>query len=383
MSRLFNLCLTLHHSYQGLTREEHLVFSHIDAAGNQGLWTRTLQKRLQAHAKVLERTYKSLEQKGKIKGMKSVKHPTRKMYIVAGLQPSEDATGGAWFHDGNLDQGSIDGVAMWAEKYISDQSWVAVKPNLQQAEQVEDTPTKGKGKSKAASIDDEQPRSISPEMHHREQKSKPKRPPTRYYPHPPGHHGYPTAAMITNEVNASGVIKGRLPVTAVTQLLEVMVYDDKLYKMYRELRSDEISLDSTTDQVAMYRCFKTPGQLEERFNTTGRLQSHSASTRKAARREVELEEVGRGGASEVPCLKCPAFDICGDGGPVNVVTCPYFDEWYLRTARADRDDDHPWADGEDFLKVGERRKQQRIDAITRPPPPVPIEIKTEAMDTTA
>ena len=302
--------------------------------------------------------------------MTSVKHPNRKMFIVAGLQPSEDATGGAWFDEGKLDQQLIDGVSFWAEKYISDRSWVAVKPSdHNEPAGLARTTAKGKGRSKSMHVDDDQPRSSSPELNYKEPKDtrgKPKQHSTFYVPHPPGHEGYPTAAQVTNDVNAANIASGiRLPVTAVAQLLEVMVYDEKLYKMKRPARSDEPGRDPDSEHITMYRCFKTPGELGEKVKLFEKLDSHSASTRKHARRQIELEDVGRGGASEVPCLRCPAFDLCGDGGPVNVVTCPYFDEWYLRTARADRDEGRPWADGEEFLKLGERKRQQRLEALTR------------------
>lgn len=326
-----------------------------------------LQKRLQAHAKVLEKTYHSLLQKGRIKKMTSVKHPNRKMFIVAGLQPSEDATGGAWFDEGKLDQQLIDGISLWAEKYISDRSWVAIKQPPGDVGAKSHVDIKGKGKSSSAQIDDDQPRSLSPEVNHKEQKSKPKPPRRTYVVHRPGYQRYPTAADVTNEVNATNITNGvRLPVTAIMQLLEVMVYDEKLYKIKRPpLRNDEPGRDPADDQVTMYRCYKTPEELEDNFKIFEKLSNPSAGVRKAARRQIELEDIGRGGASEVPCMRCPAFDLCGDGGPVNVVTCPYFDEWYLRTARADRDDGRAWAEGEDFLKAGERKKQRRLEALTR------------------
>ena len=344
------------------------MFSHIDAASNQGLWTRTLQKRLQAHTKVLDRTYKSLEFKGKIKTMKSVKHPTRKMYIVSGLQPSEDATGGAWFHDGKLDDSLIAGCTMFLEKRISDQSWVQVQPMTIQYEAPGAQPnTKGKGKLKASSIDDDEPRSLSPEVNHREPRIKQKRPAAEFVPYPPGHLGYSTVAGLTNDLNTSGMAKGiRLPTVAVSQLLDVMVYDEKIYKVKRSRRDDELVLDDDDGTVAMFRCYQTPGQLSERYHRDQREAGENSTERRAARRQNELEDLGQGGASEVPCLKCPAFDLCGDGGPVNVVTCPYFDEWFLRTARSDREVEQPWPGSEEFLRVGERKRQLRIDALSLP-----------------
>lgn len=316
---------------------------------------------------MLEKTYHSLLQKGRIKKMTSVKYPNRKMFIVAGLQPSEDATGGAWFDDGKLDEQLINGVSIWVEKHISDRSWRVVKRPADDVAQKTHIDVKGKGKSSSAQLDDEQPRSVSPEVSRKEHRSRPKPEPKTYAAHLPGYKLYPTASDVTNAINNSDLTSSaRLPLTAVVQLLEVMVYDEKLYKIQRPpLRSDEPGRDPETDQVVMYRSYKTPEQLNENFAIFEKLNSASATTRKAARREIELEDIGRGGASEVPCLRCPAFDLCGDGGPVNVVTCPYFDEWYLRTARADRDEGQAWPESDEFLKAGERKKQHRLEALTR------------------
>jgi hypothetical protein len=87
----------------------------------------------------------------------------------------------------------------------------------------------------------------------------------------------------------------------------------------------------------MYRSFKTPQDLYEENQLVTRTNSHKSEVKKAAMRQQQLEEVGPGGASEVPCMSCPVFDICDNGGPTNVRTCKYFDQWYLVLAEADRE----------------------------------------------
>ena len=47
--------------------------------------------------------FKNLENNRYIKSIKSVKHPTRKIYMLYNLQPSIDVTGGPWFTDSELD----------------------------------------------------------------------------------------------------------------------------------------------------------------------------------------------------------------------------------------------------------------------------------------
>jgi DNA-directed RNA polymerase III subunit RPC6 len=300
--------------------------------------------------------------------MKSVKNPTRKMYIVAGLQPAEDTTGGAWFDDGKLDSELIELVALWVEKYVSDRSWLVVRSADTQDTTSPDT--KSKGKRKTSHIDDDEPRSLSPEVNHKQPKPRHRSPPKTYAPHPPDYRDYPTADSIAKAIFTENVVAMRLPPTAVVQLLDVMVYDEKLYTLERSARSDEPGRNLETNTITMYRCFRTPADFDTQMAMSQRTGDTSSTVRRAARRHFEIEDLGRGGASEVPCLRCPAFDLCGDGGPVNVVTCPYFDEWYLGTARADRERGEPWAASEEFLKVGEKKKSLRIEALRHPPQPL-------------
>jgi DNA-directed RNA polymerase III subunit RPC6 len=322
-------------NYKDLSRDEKMVYSAIDSSGTKGLWTKTVKERLNIHAKVVERAFKSLEGKGLIEQMKDVKFPGRKMFIKRGLKPNEDATGGAWFTDGELDTLMIDMVATVIEKLIGDKSWVEEKPAPGPGPDEHLAPSspepkrkaphdgfdKGKGKQKIARTVDAGDIGLVPTL-----KSRPKpQPPVKSYVlHPPGYEGYPTLAEITNEINRRGVLqKGLLPQNAVSQLLEVMVYDDKLVKI---VTIADIDAPSKT----MFRTVKNPAQILAAAKLEQRLQSEDEGIRKAAMREKELEDIGEGGITEVPCLRCPVFDFCEEGGPVNPTTCVYFDDWFQK-----------------------------------------------------
>jgi len=42
----------------------------------------------------------------------------------------------------------------------------------------------------------------------------------------------------------------------------------------------------------------------------------------------QQREAGVGnGVSDAPCGRCPVFNLCEVGGPVNPENCVYFDEW--------------------------------------------------------
>ena len=335
---------------------------------------------------MLERTLKTLESKGIIRSMRNVKHPQRKMFIVAGLQPSEEATGGAWYTDGELDIALLTVIGDTIEEFVSRRSWVPIveetQPLTTGTNNKRKTPhdgfdVKGKGKAKIARIDDSQPRSESPEMKHKTPKHHKSHQRKTYVPQEPGFSGYPTLSDITHHINTSKVTTSVFPQNAILQLLEIMVYDDRLATIERAIRADEIPDDGKDDTVTMYRCYASPAAREKSKEMAHGFGSESSATRKAARRQFELEELGRGGTSEVPCIKCPAFEMCGDGGPVNVRTCPYFDEWYVKAAKADMGVD-PWPGGQEFIKDGEMKKDRRLKSL----PAVAVKVEEKAVDLT-
>lgn len=310
-----------------------MVYSSIDSAGTQGIWTKTIKAKSGVHAKVLDRVYKSLENRGLIKPMKSVKHPQRKMYIRAELTPSEEATGGTWFNDGRLDIGMIEAVTSAIEAYCSFQSWRIVEEDAdgpqsngmkrKQPDDGFDETGKGKGKKT--------------ENGRIETGGKQKHP--QYELHPPGYQGYPTLNDFSRELREKSITQLAIPNNAIQQVLDIMVYDEKLCRLSRLARLDEAPEDPNEDVVFMYRCLRNPfdlGQNRSRQRKIVEDQSYSAM------RSQELEDIGRGGFSEVPCMDCPVFDICGDGGPVNVKTCEYLQPWREKMERADMEAGDPW-----------------------------------------
>lgn len=328
-----------------------MVYALIEGVGTTGIWTKTIKARLGAHAKVLDRVYKSLEGRQLIKQMKSVKNPGRKMYILYGLQPSEEATGGAWFTEGRLDTEMIDAISGFVEQFCSRKSWREIVEDEDDDEDHSNTrkrkapddgfDTTGKGKGKAVRIQDEAPEegvSVKP--------TKPKQP--RYEPFEAEHTGYPTVRDVSREILNSNVMESgqALPETALAQLMDVMVWDDRLFKMYRPARTGEIPDIPGEGKVTMYRCFKSPNALREQ----ARLRKKIGEGSRSARRTQEIEDIGRGGTSEVPCFSCPVFDICGEGGPVNAETCVYFDDWFKQMEEADREADDPWPTARGHIK---------------------------------
>src|SRR5256885_9069858 len=120
--------------YKILSPDEALIYSHIESCGREGIWTKNLKNKVNIHQSVLNRCIKSLEGRNYIKAIKNVKYPTRKIYMLASLTPSEDITGGPWFTDSELDNEFISALLDAIEQFITSKSFyrntaVAEKPS--------------------------------------------------------------------------------------------------------------------------------------------------------------------------------------------------------------------------------------------------------------
>ncbi|KAH9962126.1 RNA polymerase Rpc34 subunit-domain-containing protein [Russula dissimulans] len=107
---------------KGLSGEESMVLGHIQAAASQGIWTKHLKAKTELHQTVIDRCLKSLVQKQLIKSVKGVKYPTRKIYMMAHLEPSVELTGGPWYTDNELDTEFIKLLCSACLRYIRERT---------------------------------------------------------------------------------------------------------------------------------------------------------------------------------------------------------------------------------------------------------------------
>lgn len=106
-----------------MSADEKLVYDNIANAGNSGIWTKTLKMRTNIHQTNLTKCIKALEGKNLIKAVKSVKFPTRKIYILSELQPSVEHSGGPWYTDNELDTEFIGVLLQSIHKCLQDRSY--------------------------------------------------------------------------------------------------------------------------------------------------------------------------------------------------------------------------------------------------------------------
>ncbi|RDB23303.1 putative DNA-directed RNA polymerase III subunit rpc6 [Hypsizygus marmoreus] len=106
-----------------LSGEENLVLGHIKASSTEGIWTKHLKAKTNLHQTIIDRCLKTLTQKRLIKRVPSVQHPTRKIYMLEGLEPSVALTGGPWYTDNELDTEFIQHLTDACLKFIRDISF--------------------------------------------------------------------------------------------------------------------------------------------------------------------------------------------------------------------------------------------------------------------
>ncbi|KAL6928345.1 hypothetical protein ACO0SA_003083 [Hanseniaspora valbyensis] len=86
-----------------MNQDEQLVYSHIEQSAREGIWIKTIKAKTNLHQHIVLKCLKNLESQRYIKSVKSVKFPSRKIFMLYNLQPSIEVTGGPWYTDGELD----------------------------------------------------------------------------------------------------------------------------------------------------------------------------------------------------------------------------------------------------------------------------------------
>ena len=284
--------------YKSLNGEEALVYNYIESAGREGIWTKMLRTRSNLHMTLMTRALKTLENKGYVKQIKSVKFPRRKTYMLASLQPSEDVTGGPFYTDGVLDEEFVHHMARWIERYIIARSWYyPPAPTTETTQPPSKTQKRKRGSEKHMPQKDR-----VEEIRNSALNSPAAKVSKTPLPFPPGYTGYPTLSELTTALNASGLsTEVNMNEVETKQLLDALVWDGRIERNrfghgYKATRKTALSAQR-----------HPKGAADGKARDEG-VESWSALT-------------------EAPCGKCPVRGICAEDGPVNARTCEYFAEW--------------------------------------------------------
>ncbi|KAH8596725.1 RNA polymerase Rpc34 [Bisporella sp. PMI_857] len=273
--------------YRSLNGEQRAVYGYIDESGQDGIWNKYLKQSSGLHEAVFNNIIKHLVAQKLIKDIKSVEHPTRKIYIKVGVEQSERSKGGAWYTDGVLDEALLAYVTHWLTQYIRNSSMYMSSDALKQlgGKQAEKPPREPKKGRKKGTVADE--RQI--------EDAKALRAAEIIYdgglmPMPAGYQEYPDLQELTEELLKAGLVKD--VVVEAKDLKEVL---------------DNMVLDDVIETVRL---------------------SNGGEGYKTARQS--LRPITRGPfniLTEAPCGRCPVFDFCEEGGPVGPSNCQYFQEW--------------------------------------------------------
>ncbi|KAK6344711.1 34-kDa subunit of RNA polymerase III (C) [Orbilia javanica] len=200
---------------RNLTPDEALVYQHIESSAREGIWSKILKTRTNLHPTVLTRCLKTLENHRYIKSIKSVKFPTRKIYMLWDLTPTIEVTGGPWFTDAELDADFINALLVAIERFVTSRSF----------------PKQRAGAGAAGVL----------------------------IPFEAGYTGYPTLSDITQWVKNSNLTEVELSEADIKALLEVLVYDGKLEKViggtaYKAVRRVEGAVKQGVTEAPCGRC---------------------------------------------------------------------------------------------------------------------------------
>jgi len=112
---------------KGLGVEDLLVYQVISQAGNTGIWTRDMRQRTNLPQGKINKTLKVLEERNLVKAVKSVQNASRKVYMLAILQPAKEITGGPWYGaDQQPDRAFIDAMRTVAAEFVGKHGPVSV-----------------------------------------------------------------------------------------------------------------------------------------------------------------------------------------------------------------------------------------------------------------
>lgn len=305
-----------------LNAEEKLIYSHVEDAHQKGVWLRELKKRVNLHSKAVDKMMSKLENAHLIKNVRNVRAPAQKTYMLYHLVPSDDVTGGSFFDAGDLDESLIEELSNLIVFHVRMQSWAETKPKKVKREaspiaisddnNSSDPAPDGianggqarKRKRATADIEDSAPPARKHRSHREEDDLE-----TDVYTqlaYVARSHPYPSAESIHNFITTTDAIRAskaaQLTVAEIQGVIDVLVWDSKLEKVPTGADGGVVGY-RTVRGVS----FRPPGYPDGDDGEEG-------------------DGVGNG-LTQAPCGRCPVFELCEEGGPVNAGSCVYWGEW--------------------------------------------------------
>ncbi|XP_061353416.1 uncharacterized protein LOC133298171 [Gastrolobium bilobum] len=86
-----------------LTNEERIVYNIIRAKKDMGIWSGDIKREMNLPETVFKKSLKLLQSKSLIKEVVNIRNKSRKLFMAAEFEPSNEITGGEWYSEGKLD----------------------------------------------------------------------------------------------------------------------------------------------------------------------------------------------------------------------------------------------------------------------------------------
>ena len=287
---------------RNLGRDETMIYEHIESSGTNGMWSKRIKDRTGIVQTAITKATKMLESRKLIKQFSNMKNPNQKTYILCHLDPGDGVRGGPWHSDTEYDMELIGVTADAVIRFIESKSWAKVYIKRERSVSPMDLPESRTGvpnkrqKRSEAEGDIEGVHSKS-----KRRQSQHSRVETQV-PYPASYQHYPTTDSILHFIKESGFIKTSvvLDVPYLQQLLDILTLDERIEKIGNGFRT--VRGVSGASEAMKNMIFGKP---------TGGLG----------------EETDGNGFTQSPCGRCPVFDLCEDGGPINARNCDYFQGW--------------------------------------------------------
>lgn len=284
-----------------LDKEEKMIYEVVEEAHTNGVWTKDIKKRLALAQNTITKALTKMEKSRLIKGIKNVKSPAQRTYMLYHLQPSEDVIGNSFYDAGDLDESFRDELMNLIVFHIRGNSWIELKKKSHRHEpssptlHADDLDSANKKRKRTSDIED-----IAQPTKYRSLPFDPERDFTQLV-HKAGTHNYPTADETLEFLRSTQAIKpakaALLTVQEIQGCIDVLCWDEKLEKVPRR---DGLGWGYRTVRGVTYKQPEFVSEYEYHPGT---------------------------GFTQAPCGRCPVFDLCHEDGPVNPRECVYFEEW--------------------------------------------------------
>ncbi|KAF2151676.1 RNA polymerase Rpc34 [Myriangium duriaei CBS 260.36] len=289
-----------------LSGDELMVYSHVESSGTNGAWTKNLKIKTGLVQTVINKVIKTLESKTLIKSVKNIKNPTQKSYILSHLDPGEDVRGGPWHTDGELDMEMIGITADMCVRFIESKSWVKGHIKVERHRSISPLPSLSDNPDSGGSAGTKRKRTTDTDdiedLHLKHGQRSHVKIETQIA-HPPGYDNYPTVQSVLAFVQQTGFLKTSASLTQedIQGLLDVLALDGRIEKVgvsgYRTVKGIKGATDAMKNGY-------TGGSV------------------------ADAGEEGEGtGLTQTPCGRCPVYNLCQEGGPVNPQNCEYYELW--------------------------------------------------------